>query len=69
MLLTNSRGLGCLVRELIGQQRFHSHQIQHTYAYRMLVAGISHAAVQQLLGRSTVVMTQRYAELGDDGAS
>jgi site-specific recombinase XerD len=32
----------------------------------MLEAGVSLAAVQQLLGHSTVVMTQRYARISDE---
>jgi len=54
------------VRKLSGIRRFHPHQMRHTYACQMLEAGVSLAAVQQLLGHSTVIMTQRYARLSDE---
>ncbi len=40
---------------------FSAHQVRHTYACRVVEAGVSLATVQRLLGHSTVVMTQRYA--------
>ena len=66
MPLTNGWGLSHQVRKLAGIERFHPHQMRHTYACRMLEAGVSLAAVQQLLGHSTVVMTQRYASISQE---
>jgi integrase len=59
-------GFAKMVRRYTGITRFHAHQMRHTYACRMLEAGVSLAAVQQLLGHSTVVMTQRYARISDE---
>jgi integrase len=66
MPLINPWGFAKMVRRLTGITRFHAHQMRHTYACRMLEAGVSLAAVQQLLGHSTVVMTQRYARISDE---
>jgi integrase len=66
MPLTDGTGFTRQVRRLTGIERFHPHQMRHTFACRMLEAGVSLAAVQQLLGHSTVVMTQRYARISDE---
>ncbi len=66
MPLVDGWSFARLVRRLTGIERFHAHQMRHTYACRMLEAGVSLAAVQQLLGHSTVIMTQRYARLSDE---
>jgi len=66
MPLINPWGFAKMVRRATGISRFHAHQMRHTYACRMLEAGVSLAAVQQLLGHSTVVMTQRYARISDE---
>lgn len=54
------------VRILSGVWRFHVHQCRHTFACRWLERGGSLVALQQLLGHSTVVMTQRYARISDE---
>ena len=53
------------VRKRTGIARFHAHQMRHTFACRWLEAGGSLATLQELLGHSSVVMTQRYARLSD----
>jgi integrase len=53
-------------RRLSGVQRFHVHQLRHTFACQWLERGGSLAALQQVLGHSTVVTTQRYARLDED---
>jgi integrase len=54
------------VRRLSGVERFHVHQLRHTFACRWLEAGGSLAALQQVLGHSTVVTTQRHARLDEE---
>jgi integrase len=54
------------VKKLSGVTRFHVHQLRHTFACRYLESGGSLAVLQELLGHSTVRMTQHYARLADD---
>ena len=62
----NSGSFAGVVRRQSGIQRFHFHQLRHTFAVNWLRRGGTLAVLQQILGHSTVVMTQRYAKLTDE---
>lgn len=43
------------------------HSLRHSYASRLVTAGVSLARVQKLLGHTSIVTTERYANLMTDG--
>lgn len=49
--------------------RFTVHSLRHTFASRLVQAGMSLYAVSQLLGHSDISMTQRYAHLAPSQVS
>jgi site-specific recombinase XerD len=49
-----------------GLEHIRFHDLRHTYASWLVQAGAPLKAVQDLLGHTTLAMTQRYAHLGAD---
>lgn len=61
-----AKTVAAYVRKRTGITGFHMHQTRHTFACRYLERGGSLHVLQQLLGHSTVLVTQRYAKLTDE---
>jgi len=53
-------------KALVGLKRFHVHLTRHTFASEWREAGGSLAALQRILGHSTIRVTEQYGEIADD---
>jgi integrase len=54
-----------MARRLSGVERFHVHMLRHTFACSWVDRGGSLAALQHLLGHSSITTTQRYGRISD----
>lgn len=55
------------IRRQTGLERFHVHQLRHTFGCRWVDAGGNLGHLQEILGHRSIVTTQRYARLTDEG--
>jgi|SRR5208283_47746 len=46
-----------------GIKDFHFHDLRHTFAFHLVMAGVEITTVKEILGRKTMTMTLRHAHL------
>lgn len=53
-------------REKVGLENFTIHDLRHTFASWLVMSGVELIRVRDLLGHTTIAMTERYAHLATD---
>jgi len=64
--LRHAGNVARVVRRLSGVERFHVHQLRHTFACRWVEKGGNITALQEVLGHTSLRTTQRYARPSDE---
>lgn len=62
-------GVGCVFRRVVekaGVKHVRWHDLRHTFASRLVQAGVSLLQLKELLGHATLAMVQRYAHLAPE---